>query len=177
MWKKEAGGKITMNPLNSDDASWPSKKRNLSYKKAGPIFVWIQPLCVPLSLFRSTSRSTFTDATRPFLEISHWKGGGEVTPRGNARVFYPYYCAPISPSLSLSLSRWPLNLVSIRDLPESIYFYSFHRIVSSSDTIDSLPLSFKEFVPFAILSPIQTRISNEGINAHVAGPRWKLDII
>ena len=136
MWKKEAGGKITMNPLNSDDASWPSKKRNLSYKKARPIFVWIQPLCVPLSLFRSTSRSTFTDATRPFLEISHWKGGGEVTPRGNARVFYPYYCAPISPSLSFSFS---LSLVSIR---ESIYSYSYASIESYRHRIPSIPSPF-----------------------------------
>lgn len=97
-----------------------------------------------------------------------------MTPRGNARVSYPYYCALIPlPPLSL--------LVTVESRIDSridlFLFLRFHRIVSSSDTIDSLPLSFKEFVPFAILSPIQTRISNEGINAHVAGPRWKLDII
>lgn len=101
--------------------------------------------------------------------------------KGGRRGDAPRKCTRLLPLLLCSHLSFSLFLFLVESRIDSridlFLFLRFHRIVSSSDTIDSLPLSFKEFVPFAILSPIQTRISNEGINAHVAGPRWKLDII
>lgn len=162
-----------MNPLNSD-ASWPSKKRNLSHRRLDLFSSEFNP-CACRCLCFARSRSTFTDGTRPFLEISDWKGEWGGGRRGDAHA--PRKCTRLLPLLYRPCAHAPIPLPFLSlflSRGDRWVSYRFATFSNRSIPISMPRLPLREVFPLRnssqFFQSIHTDFERRDNNAHVTQP-------